>query len=98
MKATRGSYAFSLLLLVLSTVESAVPFDVLPSAEAEWEPEAVETGLPLDNLRVLNSSEIYDLAGEEESLEVKETGRAIDNFRDNFLQDPFLEKEARQGN
>ena len=109
MEAKRGRpLSFLLALMIL---EACGSFRVLHSSEAVLSLEDTqdsgedgEVDRPLDNLRILNSSEIVLLDEESpgtmeavESPGTVESGRAIDNFRDNFNEDPFSNKETRQG-
>jgi hypothetical protein len=119
MRARRGHPLLSVLLF-LSILEAAAPFRVIKTSETlltledtpseeevELEDEA-EAGRPIENLRVIPTSEInmdedspkaMEVAPEDipGTTEMAEAGRAIDNFRDNFHQDPFTQKETRQG-
>jgi len=127
MEAKRGRPLSFLLALII--LEASGSFRVLHSSEAvlsledtQDSKEDGEVDRPLDNLRILNSSEIVLLDEESpgtmeavespgtveavespgtmeavESPGTVEAGRAIDNFRDNFNEDPFSNKETRQG-
>ncbi len=95
---------------VIKTSETLLTLeDTPPGEEVEMEDEK-EDGRPIDNLRVIPTQEI-SMDSEEDApramevapedipgtTEMAEAGRAIDNFRDNFHQDPFTDKETRQG-
>jgi hypothetical protein len=94
---------------VIKTSETLLTLeDTPPREEIEME-DGAEAGLPIDNLRVIPTQEInmdeedapraMEVAPEDipGTTEMAEAGRAIDNFRDNFHQDPFTDKETRQG-
>jgi len=96
---------------VIKTSETLLTLeDSPPGEEVEMEDEK-EAGRPIDNLRVIPTKEINMDSEEEDAprsmevapedipgtTEMAEAGRAIDNFRDNFHQDPFTQKETRQG-
>jgi hypothetical protein len=95
---------------VIKTSETLLTLeDTPPGEEVEME-DGAEAGRPIDNLRVIPTQEV-DMDSEEDAprsmevapedipgtTEMAEAGRAIDNFRDNFHQDPFTQKETRQG-
>jgi len=117
MTARRGHTLLS-VLFVLAFLQAASSFRVRMGSEAvlpledltNKEEDVLEADSPIDNLRVIPTSEISmddaeDSPGTMEvapedipgTTETAEDGRAIDNFRDNFHQDPFTEKETRQG-
>ncbi len=96
---------------VIKTSETLLTLEDTPSEEDVEMEDGAEAGRPIDNLRVIPTQEIImddeaedapramevapeDIPG---TTEMGEAGRAIDNFRDNFHQDPFTDKETRQG-
>jgi hypothetical protein len=96
---------------VIKTSETLLTLeDTPPGEEVEME-DGAEAGRPIENLRVIPTQEINFDTEEEDApramevapedipgtTEMAEAGRAIDNFRDNFHQDPFTQKETRQG-
>jgi hypothetical protein len=96
---------------VIKTSETLLTLEDTPSAEEVEMEDGAEAGRPIDNLRVIPTQEINMDSEEEDApramevapedvpgtTEMAEAGRAIDNFRDNFHQDPFTDKETRQG-
>jgi hypothetical protein len=97
---------------VIKTSETLLTLEDTPSEEEFEMEDGAEAGQPIDNLRVIPTQEINMDTEEEEdapramevapedipgTTEMGEAGRAIDNFRDNFHQDPFTDKETRQG-
>ena len=85
MKFARGDrppISLFVLLIVLGVLEAAVPFHFSESFRNNQAEDTVEDTVD-DNMAEDNVAE--------------DNGRAIDNFRDNFNQDAFKDKETRQG-
>jgi hypothetical protein len=98
VRLSRPHCSLLVLLPVLVRLEAANPFRVPESFRNEQSDDVLEnTSEDIAEKHALEDNAERNSIEDTADAEGIDNGRAIDNFKDNFNQDPFPNRETKQG-